>query len=81
MAYIYDDYLESTDDATRADRLRKHITEVSRGITANVAKGISSRQSDPLERYRDQLRRELADIEGRIKQGGAGFHYARISKG
>lgn len=72
MAYQYDDYITLTDKTAQETRLRLHIQEVSKQITADVSKGGSSRATGQLMVYRTELRNELRELEA-VSARNSGF--------
>ena len=65
--WTYSDWIEQSDRATRLDRLRKHIREVSDAITARTASGGTTYDPAPLREYHQQLleqERQLAASAG-----------------
>jgi hypothetical protein len=65
MAYTYHDYEEQTSDALRLTRLRRHISEVNAKVSANLASGGDSRQTDPLTRYLETLHKRRGELEAK----------------
>jgi len=81
MTYTYSDYITlDADTVAQEDRLRLHIKEVSDQITADVAKGPSSRSTSRLMDYRSELLQELKELrEVNARKRGFGMTYANMN--
>lgn len=73
MTWTNADYRREPTAAARLAKLDLYLEEIDQRITANVAKGGSSRQVDPLLALRAQVdadRRRLASEAARETRGG-----------